>query len=345
MGSMAEPAVAKTRRGRKHSELDLRESDLLEMYKTMVLARMLDERMWLLNRQGRAPFTISCQGHEAAQVGTAVALRRGEDIVLPYYRDVGVVLWMGMTPQDLFLAFFARAEDPASGGRQMPNHFGHAKHRIISGSSPVGTQIPQAAGVALAAKIRREPTVTAVYFGDGTTSQGDFHEGLNFAGVHRLPVVFVCENNGYAISVPRRRQMPTKTVAERACAYGMPGIEVDGTDVLAVYRAMRAAVDRARQGDGPTLLDIVVHRFTPHSSDDDDRIYRTAEEIEHCRQHDPIMRFRTYLFQIDLLNEERDRQIQAEAQRAVDDAAAWAEQRPYPRPEQLTEHVFATDRR
>ncbi|MBI2942188.1 MAG: thiamine pyrophosphate-dependent dehydrogenase E1 component subunit alpha [Chloroflexi bacterium] len=338
---MTEPAAVKTRRTPRPLDVDLGGAELRAICETMVLSRALDERMWLLNRQGRAHFTISCQGHEAAQVGTAAALRRGEDITLPYYRDLGVVLWMGMTPREVMLSFFARADDPNSGGRQMPNHWGHAGLRIISGSSPVGTQIPHAAGVALAAKIRHEPTVTAVYFGEGTTSEGDFHEGLNFAAIHRLPVIFVCENNGYAISVPRHKQMATATVAERAAAYGMPGIAVDGTDVLAVYRVMRRAVDRARSGQGPTLIDTRVHRFTPHSSDDDDRVYRPPEEVESARQQDPVEKFRRTLVQHDLLTTAQDHELRERVAAIVEDAVVFAEQSPLPAAADLTRHVFA----
>src|SRR5579884_1473041 len=263
----------------------LSQAQLLDLYSTMILSRTLDERMWLLNRQGRGSFTISCQGHEAAQVGSAFAFRPGQDVIFPYYRDVGVVLTMGMTPRDLMLGFFARAADPSSGGRQMPNHFASAPHRIVSVSSPVATQIPQAAGAALAAKIRRESSVVAVYFGEGCTSSGHFHEGLNFASIHRLPVIFICENNHWAISVPQEKEMAVATVAERACAYGMSGVVVDGTDPLAVYEATAVAVERARHGSGPTLIDAQVCRLRPHSSDDDDRRYRPADDIESARQH------------------------------------------------------------
>ena len=198
------------------------ESTMLEMYRYMLLARAMDERMWLLNRTGKAPFVISCQGHEAAQVGAAFALRRGTDFTLPYYRGLATVLVMGMTPREVMLAIFARASDPSSGGRQMPAHYGHRKLKIVTQSSPVGTQIAHAAGIGLAEKIKGGDAVAWVSFGEGTSSQGDFHEGINLAAVHQLPVIFQCENNDYAISVPMSKQMAIKSVADRGAARVRP---------------------------------------------------------------------------------------------------------------------------
>ena len=191
----------------RHKELGLSDETVLEMYKTMVLARKLDERMWLLNRSGKIPFVISCQGQEGAQVGAAFALDRSKDYVLPYYRDLAVVLAFGMTAREVLLAAFGKAEDPNSGGRQMPNHFGQKKNRIVTGSSPVTTQVPHAVGFALAAKMEKKDFVSFVTFGEGSSNQGDFHEGANFAGVHKLPVILMCENNQYAISVPLEKQL------------------------------------------------------------------------------------------------------------------------------------------
>src|SRR5437867_2945569 len=228
---------------------------LLDAHYFLTLARALDDRMWALNRQGKAHFVISCCGQEAAQVGSAMALDPGVDWVLPYYRDLGVMLALGMTPREAMLQFFARADDPCSGGRQMPGHWSYPRLKVVTGSSPVATQLLHATGIALASKIKREPQVTAVYFGEGCTAGGDFHEGLNFAGIHQLPVVFVCENNGYAISEPQSKEMPIANLADRAPGYGMPGEVVDGNDLLAVYRVMRRAVDRARRGEGPTLIE------------------------------------------------------------------------------------------
>ncbi len=335
--SVQEKVQVKTR----HAALGLTDEDVLGMYETMVLSRALDERMWVLQRAGKAAFVISGQGHEGAQVGAAWTLRPGHDFLHPYYRDLAMCLVLGMTPREVMLSLLAKAEDPTSGGRQMPGHWGHAKLKIITGSSPVGTQIPQAAGLALASKIRGEDAVTLVSFGEGASSTGDFHEGLNFAGIHKLPVVFFCENNQYAISVSLDKQVAGQSVAGRAVAYGFPGVQVDGMDVLSVYQTVREAVDRARRGEGPTLVEALVYRFVPHSSDDRDTLYRTREEVEAWRQRDPINVLDRYLREISLLTDELEAQIQARVKAQVDDATDYAEAAPYPRVEDLMKHVYA----
>ena len=278
-----------------HEQLQLPSDRLREMFETMLLARAVDERQWILNRQGREPFHISCQGHEGSGVGSAFALDRDRDVMVPYYRSLAAVLAFGVTPHELFLSALARADDPMTGGRQMPAHYGLARARILTTGSPVATQIPHAAGAALASKIRGDGGVSIVYFGDGASSKGDFHEGLNFAAIHKLPAIFVCENNHYAISVPTSKQMAVRSVADRAVGYGMFGESIDGTDPLAVYRSVKLAADRARAGEGPTLIESNVVRLTPHSSDDDDRRYRPEAEREEARHHDPIDVFGDYL--------------------------------------------------
>jgi len=324
----------------RHQSLGLSDEQALRMYEVMRLARAVDERMWLINRQGRAPFVISCQGQEGAQVGTAAALRPGYDWVAPYYRDAGVVLWFGMTARDQMLSFFARREDPNSGGRQMPGHFGSRRLHIVTGGSPVATQLLHAAGVALASKQRKEDAVTAVYFGEGSTSQGDTHEAMNFAAIHKLAVVFVCENNGYAISVPQSGQMAIANVADRAAGYGFPGAVVDGNDVLACYEAARQAVERARRGEGPTLIEVKTYRFTAHSSDDDDKRYRKAEEVAIWRQKDPIQRYAGYLRDAGTLTDQREAEITERVTLQVDEATDYAEQAPDPTPDDLTTFVY-----
>lgn len=324
----------------RYKALGLTEKDLLEIYHHMVLTRLLDERMWVLNRQGKAHFVISGRGQEAAQVGSAYALRKRVDFVLPYYRDLGVVLVLGLSARDVMAGVLARATDPCSGGRQMPCHFGEPQLRIPSSSSPVATQITQAVGIALASKIKREEAVTIVYFGEGATSKGDFHEGLNFAGIHRLPVLFFCENNAYAISVPLTKQMAIENVADRAKGYGFPGVVVDGNDVLAVYEATKQALDRARRGEGPTLIEAKTYRLVPHSSDDDDRRYRSREEVEAWRKQDPIERFKHELLKAGILTEALDAEIREGVAREVDDATEFAEQSPSPPPESALLHVY-----
>jgi 2-oxoisovalerate dehydrogenase E1 component alpha subunit len=323
-----------------HEALGLGTDDLLEMYRAMVTARLVDEASFRLNRQGKAPFVVPVSGHEGCQVGTAWPLRRGQDMWVPYYRDVAVVLVAGMTPYEIFLGLFAKAEDPSSGGRQMPSHWGSRRLGIISHSSPIATQIPHAAGIAYAAKYRGEDTVVGCWFGEGATSEGDWHEGVNFAAIHRLPVVFVCENNHYAISVHEKKQMAVANVADRAAAYGIPGDVVDGNDVLACYAAMRTAVDRARAGEGPTLIEAKTYRFFPHTSDDDDRSYRTREEVEEAKHHDPIHRFEHYLRDVSVLDKDGVAAIADEIKTDIDRQIDQAWNAPDPDPGTLGRHLY-----
>ena len=320
------------------------DADLLRtMLRHMVRARVLDERMWVLNRQGRAPFVISCQGHEAAQVGIAMALRPGWDWLAPYYRDLALTLVMGMTPKDHLLATLARADDPNSGARQMPAHYGCRRLNIITGGSPVATQVLHAAGAALASRVRGEDAVALTSLGEGSTSEGDFHEGLNFAAVHNLPLICVVETNGFAISVPWEKQGHTKDVAERAKGYGIPGVIVDGGDVVACHQVAVEAVDRARSGGGPTLIEAKVARLTPHSSDDDDRVYKTREMVADEKKHDCVLRFRTRLEESGVLGAGDFAEVRAEAMREVDKALEEAEAAPLPTPESAMRHVYAED--
>lgn len=325
---------------KRHEELGLSDQTLIDMYKTMLLARRIDERMWLLNRSGKVPFVISCQGQEAAQVGAAFALNREQDYVLPYYRDMGVVLTFGMTAKDLMLSAFAKAEDPNSGGRQMPGHFGKKSCRIVTGSSPVTTQVPHAVGIALAGKIKGECLVTFVTFGEGSSNQGDFHEGANFAGVHKLPVIFMCENNKYAISVPVEKQLSCKHVSDRGIGYGMPGITVDGNDPIEVYRVVKEARGRAERGEGPTLIETVMYRLTPHSSDDDDRTYREQEEVVQAKSNDPLLTFGNYLKTNKILTEEKEMELNEVVMYQVNEATEYAENAPYAAPEDALKYVY-----
>ena len=326
----------------KHEELGLSKEQLLEMYYFMLLARSLDERMWLLNRQGKAPFVISCQGHEAIQVGMCMAMERGKDWYLPYYRDLGVCVYLGMTPREVMMQHFARRDEPNSGGRQMPGHYGSKKLHIITGSSPVATQLCHAVGVALASKMKHSDEVTMVSFGEGATSKGDWHESLNLAGLHNLPVIFLCENNQYAISVPVPQQVAGGSVAARAHGYGVAGVEVDGTDVLAVYEAARDAVVRARKGEGATLFEAKTYRLTPHSSDDNDRTYRSREEVEEFRAREPMLRYRQYLLDSKVATEDELAEIKKRIDAEVNDATDYAETLPEPDANDTLTHVYAT---
>jgi 2-oxoisovalerate dehydrogenase E1 component alpha subunit len=323
-----------------HEQLGLSEDRLREMFETMLLARAVDERQWILNRQGREAFHISCQGHEGSGVGSAFALDRDRDVMVPYYRSLAAVIAFGVTPHELFLSALARADDPMTGGRQMPAHYGLARARILTSGSPVATQIPHATGAALASKIRGDGAVAITYFGDGASSKGDFHEGLNFAAIHKLPAIFVCENNHYAISVPTSKQMAVHSVADRAVGYGMFGESIDGTDPLVVYASIKRAADRARAGEGPTLIESNVVRLTPHSSDDDDRRYRPEAEREEARHHDPIDVFGGYLRSHGLLDADAARIMRERIQHEVEAALEQAEAAPVPSPETAFDHVY-----
>jgi 2-oxoisovalerate dehydrogenase E1 component alpha subunit len=326
----------------RHESLGLSDEQVLNMFETMLLARKVDERMWLLNRAGKIPFVISCQGQEGAQVGAAMALDREKDYVAPYYRDMGVVLSFGMTARDLMLSGFGKAEDPNSGGRQMPGHFGQKENRIMTGSSPVGTQLPHAVGAALAGKMEGKDVVAFTTFGEGSSNQGDFHEAANFAGVHRLPVVFMCENNKYAISVPINKQLACEKVSDRAQGYGMPGVTVDGNDPLAVYEAVKEAADRGRRGEGPTLVETVSYRLTPHSSDDDDMTYREKAEVEEARRKDAIISFGAYLKDLNLLTEEKEEEMNERIANQVDKATDYAEKAAHAEPESSLKYVYGS---
>jgi 2-oxoisovalerate dehydrogenase E1 component alpha subunit len=315
-------------------------AQLRQMYSDMLLARLTDERCWLLNRGGKAPFVISCQGQEAVQVGSVHALDRKLDWFAPYYRDLGVVMSLGMTPEEILRSVLGKQGDPNSGARQMPSHFGSRRLRIISQGSPVGTQCLHAVGTALASKIKGDGAVSINYVGEGGTSQGDWHEALNFASIHRLPVIFMVENNSYAISVPIGLQMAVKDVASRAQGYGMPGVVVDGQDPVAVFHATKEAADRARSGGGPTLIEAKTHRFTSHSSDDDQRVYRASEELSQEAAQDPIPRFSQVLKEAGLMSDQEEVALRAELQLEVDRATQAAEDAPTPDPEEVFLHVY-----
>jgi len=325
------------------SDLGLSRDDLLEMYRLVALARAVDERMWILNRAGRIPFVISGQGHEGAQVGITWALEKGKDWIAPFYRSIATCLTFGMSPRDIMTAQYATASDPSSGGRQMPGHYGSHEHNLVSVSSPVATQLLHAVGLALAAKIRKTGQVALTIMGEGSSNQGDVHEGLNFASIHKLPFIFIVENNGYAISVPLARQVAGSSVADRAAGYDMPGVTVDGSDVLACYAASRDAVARARAGDGPTLIEAKVTRLTAHSSDDQQTKYRSEEELAAEKSLDPVPKFRSQLVDAGILTPEEEARITASITADVDDATDYAEGQPDPQPATAMKWVYAED--
>ncbi|HXM72241.1 MAG TPA: thiamine pyrophosphate-dependent dehydrogenase E1 component subunit alpha [Candidatus Dormibacteraeota bacterium] len=315
--------------------------EYLQLHRWMRMAKALDDRMHILVKQGRAPFVGSSRGHEGIQVASTAALGP-EDWLVPHYRGLANAIVRGLTMKEWMLAVFAKAGDPLSAGRNIPGGcYSYRALKIASVSQVVASWIPKASGIAYAAKLRGDPSVTLCTFGDGATSQGDFHEGVNFAAVHRLPVVFVCENNSYAISVPIRLQMANPNVADRAAGYGIPGVTVDGTDVPACYAVCREAVDRARRGEGPTLIDVKIWRINSHTSEDNHLKYRTKEEIAEASGHDPIARFAVWLIERGWIDAKQAAEIQAECDREASDAADWAEQQPDPVAEDALTNVFA----
>ena len=314
--------------------------EYLNLHRWMCMAKALDDRMHMLVKQGRAPFVGSSRGHEGIQVASTAALGK-DDWLVPHYRGLANAIVRGLTMKEWMLAVFAKADDPLSAGRNIPGGcYSYSKLKIAPVSQVVASWIPKAAGIAYAAKLRGDRTVTLCTFGDGATSQGEFHEGVNFAAVHRLPVVFVCENNGYAISVPLRLQMANPDVADRAAGYGMRGITVDGTDVPASYDACKDAVARARRGEGPTLIDAKIWRLNSHTSEDNHLKYRTKEEIAEAADHDPLVRYTAWLVERGWITPESAAGVQSECDREASDAADWAEEQPDPLAEDAMRHVF-----
>ncbi len=318
----------------------LADAELVALYRWMVLNRQLDERMVGLQRQGRIGFYIGSIGEEAAVFGTASAMAE-QDWIFPCYREHGAALLRGLPLATFVCDLLGNAGD-AMLGHQMPCHEAWRAGRFASISSPIGTQIPQAVGAAWAARIRKEEMVSLVYFGEGATSSNDFHTGLNIAGVHKVPVVFACRNNGWAISVPRERQTAAATIAQKAVAYGIHGERVDGNDLLAVHAATRRARERALRGEGPSLLELVTYRLEGHSTSDDPRAYRPPEEVEPWRKKDPLLRLKAFLVKRGALDEAADARLAAEAREQVQRAVQEAEAHPAKPPlETMFEGVYA----
>ncbi|MDQ6823575.1 MAG: thiamine pyrophosphate-dependent dehydrogenase E1 component subunit alpha [Candidatus Eremiobacteraeota bacterium] len=317
----------------------LSDDQLRAIFRTMLLQRQLDNRGFQLNRQGKIPFALGSEGHEALQAGAAMAFTPGKDVLAPYYRDLGLTVGIGFTPYEVLLSLFARAADH-NGGRQFPNHYSSKKAGLLSFSSILAAHIPHAAGVAYAMKLRKESgRAVLVTFGDGTTSEGEWHESMNFAAVHKLPMVFLCENNQWAISTPLSLQMGQPDIYKRAEGYGMPGEQFDGFDPLATYDAVKRAMDRAHGGGGPTLLEGVCYRFLAHSTDDDDRTYRSKDEVDEHRKDDPLPRFEKILLDAGILDPERSEALKKDVLRETNDATDRAEEMPFPEPSELYTHV------
>jgi 2-oxoisovalerate dehydrogenase E1 component len=324
-------------------DTDLDEKVLREWFHYMLLGRQIDYRFQVLNRQGRAPFIISCAGHEAAQIGVSWPLKPKYDWLAPYYRDVVLCMRMGMTPLDLMLAVLAKAADPASGGKQTPGHFSDSRLNITSGGSPVATQMVRGAGVAYALKMDGTDKVLMTCYGEGAGAEGDAHEAFNFAAIYKLPEVFVCENNGFAISTPFRKEYAIDYVAQRASGYGFPGVTVDGRDPVTCYVVSKDAVARARAGEGPTLIECLVDRLGAHSSEDDQRRYRAQEEIDRLAQNDCLEQFKKRLIEESVLSAAEVAQYEDQVKEEITQATREGLDSPDPAPEDALTNVYAVE--
>lgn len=336
---MAKAMTSNTAAG-KLERHGLSDDQLRAIFRNMLMQRQLDNRGFQLNRQGKIPFALGSEGHEAIQAGAAMAFNRGKDILAPYYRDLGLAVGIGFTPLEVLLSLFARAADH-NGGRQFPNHYSSKKIGMMSFSSILAAQIPHAVGAAYALKLRKETgRAVLVTFGEGTTSEGEWHESLNFAAIHKLPIVFMCENNKWAISTPIDRQMGNTNVYQRAQGYGMPGEQFNGFDPLETYEVVNRAMTRARSGEGPTLIEGMCYRFLSHSTDDDDRTYRTREEIEKERAHDPVPGFEKILIANGIMTQADVDQLKKDVLRETNEATDEAEAMPFPQPQDLYTNLY-----
>jgi pyruvate dehydrogenase E1 component alpha subunit len=313
-------------------EPDIPEETHLKLHRSILLGRKFDERLLNLQRQGRIGTFAPISGQEATQLG-AVALLRPSDWMVPAFRETAAEIWRGRSLESVIIYFNGYSE-----GAEIPQDLNN-----LPISVPVGSQILHAVGLGWAAKYRQTDDVAMTFFGDGATSEGDFHEGLNFAGVFQAPVIFICQNNHWAISIPVAKQTRSKTLAQKALAYGMPGIQVDGNDILAVYAAAKEAVDRARAGQGPTLIECVTYRMAVHTTADDPKRYRTEEEVEKWRERDPIVRYQKYLVDKGLLSEDKIAGIESEVLEEIQAAVDGAEEqmKALGDPLDMFEHAYA----
>ena len=313
--------------------------EVVLLHRAMMRTRLLDERLTAIQRQGRIGFHIGSLGEEAAILGSAYALRQN-DWLFPCYREFGGALLRGMPLQRYMDNMFGNVNDPAK-GRQMPDHYCYRAAKVTSVSSPIGTQITQAVGFAWAARIKHDDVVALSYFGDGATSSSEFHNGLNFAGVFKAPVVFFCRNNGWAISVPTERQTASAGFATKGVAYGIPGVRVDGNDLFAVVQVTRDAVARAARGEGPTLIEALTYRIEGHSTSDDPKAYRPDAWLEPWRRLDPLLRLRRWLDRNASWSDARDREIEAEIDAEIRVCVGIAEKTPLPSLDSMFDDVFA----
>ena len=334
-------APAQERARPRHEQLGLSDQEAVDFFKKMVLVRILDERVLAMNRQGKVPIVASSQGHEGAQMGSVLAAQKdGDCFHFPYYRGLSLKMMTGLSSLEAMLSYMGKQGDVYSGGRQFPLQGADLKRKVIQISNVVAAGMTQAVGYALGCRMLGEKTVSLTYFGDGATSEGECHEAMNFAAVLKLPVVFICENNRYAISVPLSKQMAVDHMAERAVGYGFPGYVIDGMDAFRVIEATTEAIAHART-DGPVLLEMSVERLQPHTTDDDDRRYRPKGEVEEARLRDPLTLLGNYMLDSALLTEEQMEEIRRDAKTEVNQTTDLAEAAPYPDPTTVYDNVYA----
>lgn len=312
--------------------------DLIKIYCTMITTRFVDERMIMLQRQGFIPFAMSARGEEACAVASAAALHL-DDWMYPQYREAGIMFWRGFSIQKYVHHMLGNHEDPNL-GRQISNHFGSKELNVVTVSCPVGTQIIQAAGCAYAMKMQKGKSIAIAYFGEGTTSQGDFHTGLNFAAVQKAPVIFFCRNNGYAISTPCSLQFASDGIAPKGVGYGIKTYRVDGNDVFALFDTVKKARKYCMEGYGPVLIEAMTYRLGPHSTSDDCTLYRCSKEREKMEALCPISRLRSYLYENNFWSEDRDEVFFNQIRKEIDLAVDIAKNAPLPPIKSLFQDVY-----
>ena len=318
--------------------------DLLDIYKKMALARRLDEKQLIMLKQGKAFFHIGCSGHEASQMAAAQNMIPGKDWSYPYYRDAALCLGLGMTSKEQLLSFLAKADDPNSGGRQMPQHYGHKDLRIVSQSSPTGTQFLQAVGCAMSRQWENDHEIVYVSSGEGSTSEGEFHEALNWASREKLPIIFHIQDNEYAISVHVSEQTSGSSVFSMVNGYdNLSRYEVDGTNFFETDLAFREAIERARQGKGPSVIVSNVVRLLSHSSSDDQKKYRKKEDLDKDKNRDPLLVFEKKCIKNKILKKSDFEKLRNEIIQIVDEDADWADKQNHPDPNSATNHIYSNE--
>ncbi|GAC1544839.1 MAG: 3-methyl-2-oxobutanoate dehydrogenase subunit alpha [Candidatus Velthaea sp.] len=320
---------------------DVTGEQLLVLYRSMLLQRAVDTRGFQLNRQGKIGIAMGSEGHEAAQAGTGLAFVRGKDLLYPYYRNTGIILACGFPLEDLFRSQFARKTD-RTGGRSIINHITASAEGIASISSIIAAHLSHAVGAAWAVRSRGEnDRAVFAQFGEGATSQGEWHEALNFAAVHKLPVVFICENNQWAISTHISKQMVVPDVYLKAAGYGMRGVVCNGFDPIAVYRTVKDAREYVLGGAGPVLVEAKCYRFLSHTTDDDDRTYRSKDEVDKARANDPVPKFESWLLEAGVISAAQVAAIRASIAQLVNETTDAVEKEPWPEEHELYGNVYA----